>query len=59
VVGGPNAVRQGLDELLARTGADELMITTNVHDHQDRLRSYQLIAEGAGLQALEQNATRS
>ena len=24
---------------------DELIITTNTHDHQDRLRSYQLIAE--------------
>ena len=28
-----------------RTGADELMITTMVHDHADRIRSYELIAE--------------
>lgn len=49
VVGGPDAVRQGLDELLDRTGADELMITSNVHGHADRLRSYELIAEMAGL----------
>ena len=37
-------VRAELDELLARTGADELMLTTMVHDHADRLRSYELVA---------------
>jgi alkanesulfonate monooxygenase SsuD/methylene tetrahydromethanopterin reductase-like flavin-dependent oxidoreductase (luciferase family) len=45
VIGGPEAVRQGLEELLERTGVDELMLTTVVHDHQDRLRSYELVAE--------------
>jgi alkanesulfonate monooxygenase SsuD/methylene tetrahydromethanopterin reductase-like flavin-dependent oxidoreductase (luciferase family) len=44
VVGAPDTVRQGLDALLTRTGADELMITTNVHAHQDRLRSFELVA---------------
>jgi luciferase family oxidoreductase group 1 len=44
VVGGPDAVRRGLDDLLTRTGADELMVTTNVYDHRDRLRSYELVA---------------
>ena len=34
-----------LDELAARTGADELMITTMVHDHADRIRSYEIVAE--------------
>jgi luciferase family oxidoreductase group 1 len=48
VVGGPDVVRQGLDELLARTGADELMVTTNVHDHRERLRSFELVAQLAG-----------
>jgi luciferase family oxidoreductase group 1 len=47
VAGGPETVRRGLDELLARTGADELMIITNVHDHAERLRSFQLVAEVA------------
>jgi luciferase family oxidoreductase group 1 len=49
VVGDPAQVVAGLDELLARTDADELMITTNVHGHQDRLTSYRLVAEAAGV----------
>jgi luciferase family oxidoreductase group 1 len=44
VVGDPETVRRGLDELLARTEADELMVTTNVHDHGERLRSFELVA---------------
>jgi len=49
IVGDPGAVRTGLAELVERTGADELMITTAVHAHADRVRSYELIAEVAGL----------
>jgi luciferase family oxidoreductase group 1 len=45
IAGDPDAVREGLHELAARTGADELMITTIVHGHADRLRSYELVAE--------------
>ncbi len=45
VVGSPAAVRAGLLELQERTGADELMLTTNVYDHAMRLRSYELVAE--------------
>ena len=41
VVGSPETVRDGLLELQQRTGADELMLTTNVYDHADRLRSYE------------------
>jgi luciferase family oxidoreductase group 1 len=44
VIGGPDTVRARLDELAAATAADELMITTMVHDHADRMRSYELIA---------------
>jgi len=45
IVGSPSTVRDGLRELHARTGADELMLTTMVHDHAHRLRSYELVAE--------------
>jgi len=48
VVGGPDAVSRGLDELLASTRADELMVTTNVYDHRERLRSFELVAQVAG-----------
>ena len=43
--GDPDEVRAGLEELAARTGADELMLVTMVHGPDDRLRSYELIAE--------------
>ncbi len=45
VIGGPETVRQGLADLLEDTGADELMITTLVHDPADRLRSYALLSD--------------
>jgi luciferase family oxidoreductase group 1 len=51
VVGGPDTVRQGLDAFIARTGADELMVTANIFDHGKRKRSFALIAEIAGLGA--------
>jgi alkanesulfonate monooxygenase SsuD/methylene tetrahydromethanopterin reductase-like flavin-dependent oxidoreductase (luciferase family) len=45
VVGDVDVVREGLASLAARTGADELMVTTMVHGHADRLESYRLVAE--------------
>ena len=51
VVGSPATVGAGLDELLERTGADELMVTTVTHGHGDRVRSYALLAELCGLGA--------
>ena len=45
IVGDPDAVRAGLEDLAKRTGADELMVTTMVHGPSDRLRSYELVAE--------------
>ena len=49
VVGTPDTVRRQLDELVDRTEADELMVTTMTHDPAARLRSYRLVAEAAGL----------
>ncbi|GGS17548.1 FMN-linked alkanal monooxygenase [Actinokineospora fastidiosa] len=45
IIGGPETVRAGIADLLERTAADELMITTNVFDHADRLRSYEHVAK--------------
>ncbi|MSQ36492.1 MAG: LLM class flavin-dependent oxidoreductase [Dehalococcoidia bacterium] len=50
IVGGPERVRAGLRELIESTRADELMLTTAVHAHTDRVRSYELIAEAVGMQ---------
>ncbi len=49
VVGGPETVRSQLIELVEQTGADELIITTAVHAHTDRIRSYELVADAVGL----------
>lgn len=45
IIGSPETVHKGLETLLADTGANELMITTMVHDQADRVRSYELVAE--------------
>jgi luciferase family oxidoreductase group 1 len=44
-VGGPDTVRRGLEGFLARTGADELIVSGQIHDHAARLRSYAMLAE--------------
>jgi luciferase family oxidoreductase group 1 len=44
-VGSPETVRQELQELVDRTGADELILTAQIHDHGARLRSFEIAAE--------------
>jgi luciferase family oxidoreductase group 1 len=44
IVGAPEAVGRGLQAFAADTGADELMITAQIHDHRARLRSYEIVA---------------
>jgi luciferase family oxidoreductase group 1 len=43
-IGSPATVRRGLEAFAARTGADELMITSQIFDHAARLRSYEITA---------------
>lgn len=43
-VGSPATVKAKLDELIAATQADEVMVTTMIHDHQARRHSYELLA---------------
>lgn len=49
VFGSPERVRDRLEELSARTGATELMMTTMLPDYEERLRSYERLAAVAGL----------
>jgi luciferase family oxidoreductase group 1 len=44
-VGAPETVRRGVEEFLARTQADELIVSGQIHDHAARMRSYALLAE--------------
>ncbi len=43
-IGAPEAVTQQLHAFIERTGADELMITSQIFDHKARLRSYEIAA---------------
>ncbi|MER5866873.1 LLM class flavin-dependent oxidoreductase [Kitasatospora sp. NPDC002040] len=49
VLGAPGDVADGLESLRKRTGADELMVTSHIHGHEARQRSYGLIAQAYGL----------
>ena len=50
-IGSPATVKQAMDAFIARTGADELMVTSQIHDHQARLRSYEITAQVHGMAA--------
>ena len=45
VVGSPESVQRGMARFVAATGADELMVTSQIFDHGARLRSYEILAE--------------
>ena len=59
VVGGPNRVRESLQEIVNITGADELIMTSDVYDHAKRLRSFEIIAECAGKTPVAKPLNRS
>jgi luciferase family oxidoreductase group 1 len=47
-IGSPATVDAAIRAFVARTGADELMITSQIHDHQARLRSFEIVADSMG-----------
>ena len=44
-IGAPATVKAAIEDFVGRTGADELMITSQIYDHEARLRSYEIVAE--------------
>ncbi|WP_439684453.1 LLM class flavin-dependent oxidoreductase [Cupriavidus oxalaticus] len=48
IAGDVDEVRTRLASLVERTGADEIMVNSWIHDHAARLRSYELIAQAKG-----------
>jgi luciferase family oxidoreductase group 1 len=44
-VGSPTTVQDGLENFIAQTGADEVMVAAAVYDHSKRLRSYEILSE--------------
>lgn len=47
-IGAPATIRKSLQNFVERTGADELMITSQMFDHKARKRSYELAAGAMG-----------
>jgi luciferase family oxidoreductase group 1 len=50
-IGSPDTVREGLRAFIERTGADELMITSQMFDHRARLHSYEIASQVRTLMA--------
>jgi len=48
VKGGPETVRRGMEKVLEITQADEMMISSELYDVKDTLRSYEIAAQVAG-----------
>jgi len=48
-VGSPATVARRLTALAAQAGADEVMVLSTVHDHEARVRSYELLAAALGV----------
>ena len=44
-IGAPVSVRSAIEEFVAHTGADELMLTSQIFDHEKRLRSFEIVAD--------------
>lgn len=49
IVGSPVTVKAQLRDFLERTGADEIMVNAAIFDQAERLRSYEIVAQIAGL----------
>lgn len=49
IIGNPEEVKVQLQEFIDKTQADELIITSAIYDHKARLRSYEILAEIAGI----------
>lgn len=45
IIGSPDTVQQGIADLIAETGADELMVVSDIYDHAARLLSFELTAQ--------------
>lgn len=45
IIGSPSTVKAGMEALVEETAADELIIVSDIFDHEKRLRSFELIAD--------------
>jgi luciferase family oxidoreductase group 1 len=47
IVGAADVVRQGLEQVIARTAADEVIVASQIYDHAARLHSYEIAIQAA------------
>ena len=52
IVGSGELVRRGLEEVVAQTGADEIIVASQIYDHAARLHSYEIAIEAANAVAV-------
>jgi luciferase family oxidoreductase group 1 len=52
-IGSPGTLRARIGELAGQAGVEEIMITTMAHEHADRRRSYELLAEAFDVRPLQ------
>jgi luciferase family oxidoreductase group 1 len=57
VIGSPETVRAGAEQVAAEYGAEEVLVLTITHDHGARRRSYELIAQAFGLGSAEPSSS--
>jgi alkanesulfonate monooxygenase SsuD/methylene tetrahydromethanopterin reductase-like flavin-dependent oxidoreductase (luciferase family) len=57
VIGSPETVRAGLEQVAIEYGAEELLVLTITHDHGARRRSYELIAGAFELAATQPSSS--
>ncbi len=50
-IGSPETVRRTLEDFVGKTGADEVMIASQIYDHDLRKRSYAITADVVGMAA--------
>jgi luciferase family oxidoreductase group 1 len=57
IVGSAATVQRGLRRFIERTGVDEIIVTTQIHDHAARKRSYEIVAAAREALATEPAVT--
>jgi luciferase family oxidoreductase group 1 len=55
VVGSPESVRRGMEDLIDATGADELMLTGQIFDHEARLHSFEIVSQARGMMVADRH----
>jgi hypothetical protein len=49
IVARPERVREGLESMISRTSADEIIVATQICDHAVRAYSYEIVAKVRGI----------